>query len=96
VLETIGGVELPAPHVSFGQLGARPLFSIGRVLEVRSVGGVLFALAALSFGRLLLALGLLLPIILPVILLVVRHGGRDGEKHDQENREWQQVSKERA
>jgi len=107
VFETVAGVELPLPHVSFGQF---PLFSLlvcGLILEVRTVGGALtlfalgglpltvFALGGLPLTVFALGPRLLtigLPLLFPTVLIIVRHGGRGGEKHGQESRKQQEIS----
>jgi hypothetical protein len=97
VFETVAGVELPLPHVSFGQFPLFSLLACGLILEVRTVGGALtlFALGGLpltvfALGPRLLTIGL--PLLFPTVLIIVRHGGRGGEKHGQESRKQQEIS----
>jgi hypothetical protein len=96
--------------VSFGQFPVPCLLAAGRVLEVRMADRVPIALALFTLRRLPLTVNLpllltvylpllltvYLPLLLPVVLLVVRHGGRSGENHGQEDRNRQEISQERA
>jgi hypothetical protein len=94
VLIALAVFPLASLPLAIFPLGSLPL----AVFPLASLPLAVFTLASLPLAVFILAslpLAVDLPLFLSIVLLVVRHGGRDGEKHGQEDRK-QQISQERA